>query len=266
MEIIQIVLLAVATFIFAIDQFSLTELLYRPIIACPIIGLILGDVNTGLVVGGTYELMMIGNMPVGGAQPPNAVLGAIVAMVFAVKADMGIDAALGTAVIFSVFGQYAFTITFSSMSGIMAKSDKDAAEASPSGITKVNVLAMCILGTLFAAMSVVAYVGGVAMAEPLQKFAADFSWVMAGLGVAGGMMRYVGFAILLKIMLSNDLWGIYFAGFVAAAVFGNIDATKGATLILVAFIGIAIALYDYSINIKIKEFSGNVKGGSSDGI
>ncbi|MFV0254992.1 MAG: PTS sugar transporter subunit IIC [Erysipelotrichaceae bacterium] len=265
MEILQIVLLAIVTFIFAIDQFSLTELLYRPIIACPIIGVILGDLNTGLVVGGTYELMMIGNMPVGGAQPPNAVLGGIVAMVFAVKAGMGVDAALGTAVIFSVFGQYAVTLTFSIMSGIMAKADKAAAAANPRGITNVNLTAMCILGSLFALMSVIAYVGGVAMAEPLQQFAANFSWVMAGLGVAGGMMRYVGFAILLKIMLSNDLWGIYLAGFAAAALFGNVAATKGATLILVAFVGIAIAIYDFTINLKIKENIGG-NGGSSDGI
>ena len=33
---IELVLLAVVTFIFAIDQFSLTELIYRPMIACPI--------------------------------------------------------------------------------------------------------------------------------------------------------------------------------------------------------------------------------------
>ena len=41
MNIIEIVLLAIVTFIFAIDQFSLTEIAYRPIVACPIIGLIL---------------------------------------------------------------------------------------------------------------------------------------------------------------------------------------------------------------------------------
>ena len=54
-DIIQIILLAIATFIFAIDQYSLTELLYRPIISCTIIGLILGDLRTGLIVGGTYD-------------------------------------------------------------------------------------------------------------------------------------------------------------------------------------------------------------------
>ena len=260
MEVIQIVLLAIATFVFAIDQFSLTEVLYRPMVACPIIGLILGDVKTGLAVGGTYELMMIGNMPVGGAQPPNSVVGAIVSMIFATKAGMDVNTALGTAVIFSVFGQYIVTLVFTAMSGFMASADKAAAEANPAGITKVNVLACCLLGGLFAVLSIVAYVGGVSLAGPLQQLSENASWLMGGFSVAGGMMRYVGFAVLLKIMLANDMWGIYFAGFAAAALFGNVSATAGATLILVAFVGVAIALYDYNTNIKLGQ------GGSSDGI
>lgn len=266
MDVIQIILLAVVTFIFAIDQFSLTELIYRPIIACPIIGLVLGDVQTGLVVGGTYELMMVGNMPVGGAQPPNAVLGGIVAMVFAVKANMDVETALGASVIFAVFGQYAVTLTFTIMSGLMSKADKAAEEANPAGITAVNLTSMCILGALFAAMAVVAYVGGSAMQGPLESFSENFSWVMGGLGAAGGMMRYVGFAILLKIMLSNDLWGIYLAGFAAAALLGNVEATAGATLVLVAFIGLAIALYDYNTSVRMKETAGSGNGGTTDGI
>lgn len=260
MEVIQVVLLAVATFIFAIDQFSLTEVLYRPMVACPIIGLILGDVKIGLAIGGTYELMMIGNMPVGGAQPPNSVIGAVVAMIFATKAGMDVNTALGTAVVFSLFGQYIVTLVFTVMSGWMATADKAAEEANPAGITKVNLISCCMLGILFAVIAVLAYVGGVALSEPLQSLSTNASWLMAGFSAAGGMMRYVGFAVLLKIMLANDMWGIYFAGFAAAALFGNVSATAGATLILVAFVGVAIAIYDYNTNIKIGE------GGSSDGI
>ena len=261
MNIVEIVLLAIVTFFFAIDQFSLTEIVYRPIIACPIIGAILGDVNTGLVVGGTYELMMVGNMPVGGAQPPNAVLGSVVAMIFAVKAKMDINAALGACMIFATFGQYVVTLTFTVMSGLMASADKAAEEANPAGITKVNVISCCLLGGLFALIAVIAYVGGVALSAPLQTLATKASWLMGGLGAAGGMMRYVGFAVLLKIMLANDMWGIYLAGFAAAAILGNISATAGATLMLVAFIGVAIAMYDFNTNIKLKN-----TGGSSDGI
>lgn len=284
MDIIQIVLLAAVTFLFAIDQFSLTELLYRPIVACPIIGLILGDLQIGLVLGGTYELMLVGNMPVGGAQPPNAVLGSIVAMVFAVKSGMSIEEALGASMIFAVFGQQAINFTFTLMAGLMAWADKSAENADPKGIRNVNLTSMVILGTLFAALSVAAYVGGASISGFLEGIQKDASWVLAGLGAAGGMMKFVGFAILLKIMMSNDLWGFFLAGFAGATVIGKIplawavDAETGAvtsastlsgvTMLLIAFIGIAIAFYDYQTNVSIKKQLGNggVAGGGSDGI
>ena len=260
MNIVEIVLLAIVTFFFAIDQFSLTEIVYRPIIACPIIGAILGDVNTGLVVGGTYELMMVGNMPVGGAQPPNAVLGSVVAMIFAVKAKMDINAALGACMIFATFGQYVVTLTFTIMSGLMAKADN---EANPKGITAVLNTSMAILGTLFAVIAILAYVGGTAASGALQSLSENASWFMGGLSAAGGMMRFVGFAVLLKIMLSNDLWGWLLAGFACALLFGNVEATASACLILVAFIGVAIALLDFKItSIETKA----AQGGVSDGI
>ena len=52
---IQILLVFVFVFIVAIDQFDLLESLYQPIVTGAVIGLILGDVQTGLVVGGTYQ-------------------------------------------------------------------------------------------------------------------------------------------------------------------------------------------------------------------
>lgn len=263
MNIIEIVLLAIVTFIFAIDQFSLTEIAYRPIVACPIIGLILGDVQTGLVIGGTYELMMIGNMPVGGAQPPNAVLGSVVAMIFAVKAKMDINAALGACMIFATFGQYVVTLTFTVMSGLMAKADKAAEEGNPAGITQVNVISCLILGSLFAVIAVVAYVGGIALSPALESLSKNASWFMGGLSAAGGMMRFVGFAILLKIMLANDMWGYLLAGFVCALVIGNIAVLGSATLLLVAFLGIFIALNDFRISGLNKKIA---EGGMSDGI
>lgn len=62
--ILQILLVFLVTFIAAIDQFSFLESLYQPIVTGMVIGLILGDLQTGLIVGGTYQLMTIGNMPV----------------------------------------------------------------------------------------------------------------------------------------------------------------------------------------------------------
>ena len=92
---IQILLVAVWSFIVAIDQFDLLESLYQPIVTGAVIGAILGDLQTGLIVGGTYQLMTIGNMPVGGAQPPNAVIGGIMATVFAISSGLDTSAAVG---------------------------------------------------------------------------------------------------------------------------------------------------------------------------
>ena len=94
---IQIILVAIWCFIIAIDQFDFLESLYQPIVTGAVIGLILGDLQTGLIVGGTYQLMTIGNMPVGGAQPPNAVIGGVMATVFAITSGLDTSAAVGLA-------------------------------------------------------------------------------------------------------------------------------------------------------------------------
>jgi PTS system N-acetylgalactosamine-specific IIC component len=66
-------------------------------------------------------------------------------------------------------------------------------------------------------------------------------------------------------MLSNDLWGIYFAGFALATVIGYIDALSGSALILIAFVGVAIALYDFQTRCALKSAGGS-NGGDEDGI
>jgi len=202
-------------------------------------------------------------MPVGGAQPPNAVVGGIMATVFAVASGLDVNAALGAAIPFALLGQYGVTLTFTLMSGLMAKADEHAANANPKGIDNLNYFAMALLGLFFA---VATLVGVISITNPaVSEFinGLEGNWIMGGLSAAGGMMRYVGFAVLMRIMLADDMWGIYFAGFALAAILGA-AGLGGPALVLVAFVGIAIALYDYNINVAIKNAGG--AGGGNDGI
>ena len=222
-SIIQALLVFVVAFIMGIDQFSFLESLYQPIVTCPIIGAILGNFELGIVVGGAYQLIQIGSMPIGGAQPPNAILGGIMATIFAVSLDMeatadGVGAAMGLAIPFAVFGQYAVTLTFTFMSGMMAKADKYAEEANVKGIRNINFLEMAVLGCLFGVLAVAGLYGGTALGETLKDFSYQFSWVMAGLDAAGGAMKFVGFAILMKVMMSGEMWGFLLAGFAMALI------------------------------------------------
>ena len=201
------------------------------------------------VVGGTYQLMTIGNMPVGGAQPPNAVIGGVMATVFAISSHLDTTAAVGLAVPFALIGQYMVTLLFTAMSPMMSAADK--------GIVRLNYLAMALLGLLFAIVCTLGMLGGSAMGNTLSNLAAKYAWIMAGLGAAGGMMRFVGFATLLRIMLSNEFWGIYFAGFALATIIGYIPELSGSALLLIAFVGVAIALYDYQTRVAIKQAAGS---------
>ncbi len=271
-SIVQALLVFVVAFIMGIDQFSFLESLYQPIVTCPIIGAILGQFELGVVVGGSYQLIQIGSMPIGGAQPPNAILGGIMATVFAVSLNMeataeGVGAAMGLAIPFAVFGQYAVTLTFTAFSGMMAKADKAAEEADVKAIRNINFMEMAFLGALFGILAVAGLYGGTALGTTLQNYSFQFSWVMAGLDAAGGAMKFVGFAILMKVMMSGEMWGFLLAGFAMSVICSSIETVTKSTLLLCAFVGIAIALYDYQMNTKIKANAGAASaGGVSDGI
>lgn len=58
------------------------------------VGLIMGDWKTGLVVGGTMELMALGVSGFGGASVPNYLVGTMVGSAFACATGGGVEAAL----------------------------------------------------------------------------------------------------------------------------------------------------------------------------
>ncbi|MDR2538037.1 MAG: PTS sugar transporter subunit IIC [Bifidobacteriaceae bacterium] len=262
-NVLQIVLIFLVTWIAAIDQFNFLESLYQPIVTGMVVGLILGDLQTGLIVGGMYQLMTIGNMPVGGAQPPNAVIGGIMAAVLAISLDLEPTVAVATAIPFALLGQYTVTLIFTISSGLMSLADRYAEEAKPSSITRLNYVTMTLLGLVFAIVVTLFFVGGQAVGE--QVVAAIPTWLMGGLSAAGGMMRFVGFAILLKVMVSGEMWGFYLMGFGMAVIVMASPSLSGPALIILAFIGFALAFWDYQIQTKFKQ-SAPVVGGSQSGI
>lgn len=265
-NILQIILVFIVTFIAAIDQFSFLESLYQPIVTGMVIGLILGDLQTGLIVGGTYQLMTIGNMPVGGAQPPNAVIGGIMAAILAITLNLEPTVAVATAIPFSLLGQYGVTLIFTLMAPVMTVADNYAHEAKPKGIEKINYFAMAGLGTVFGLIVVLFFIGGATFGQTVVNTIPD--WLMSGLGAAGGMMRYVGFAILMKVMISKDMWGFFFMGFGMATIVAAAPSLAGPAMIILAFIGFALAFWDYQIQSKLKvsAASANDFGGDEDGI
>lgn len=268
-SIIQVILVFAVTFIVAIDQFDFLESLYQPIVTGPVIGLILGDLKTGLIVGGMYQLLTIGNMPIGGAQPPNAIIGGIMATVLAVTVRMEPALAAAAAIPFAMLGQYGVTLLFTLRSPMNALAEKAAQDARPKGIVRLTYLNMLLIGTVFGLIVTLFFLGGATFGETIVSAIPE--WITNGLTAAGGMMRYVGFAVLMKVMMTKDMWGFYFLGFALACILTGIEALVSPALLLLAFIGFAFAFWDYQTCIRIKEAADTSgmdydNGGDEDGI
>lgn len=68
----QCLLVSAAGGLLSLDRTAALQIMIsRPIVVAPVIGYILGDAVTGLVIGGVLELLFIGELPVGGYIPPH---------------------------------------------------------------------------------------------------------------------------------------------------------------------------------------------------
>lgn len=263
-SIIQVALVFIVTFVAAIDQFNFLESLYQPIVTGAVIGLILGDLNTGLLVGGTYQLMTIGNMPIGGAQPPNAVIGGIMAAILAIATGLEPNAAVGLAIPFALLGQLGVTLVFTLMSPLMSSADNMAHNADTKGIERLNYFAMGLLGLIFAVVVTLFFIAGATIGQTIAS--AIPTWLQTGLSAAGGMMRFVGFAVLLKVMMNRDMWGFFLMGFGLALITVANDSLATPALLILALIGFGIAFWDFQQQTELKGAAVSDGGDFEDGI
>jgi len=72
LSISEIILVSVTGGVIALDRTAIFQvMLSRPIVAAPLIGLVLGDPLTGLKAGMVIELLWIVELPVGASIPPD---------------------------------------------------------------------------------------------------------------------------------------------------------------------------------------------------
>ena len=74
-----------------------TNLGSRPIITGVLVGLVMGDLQTGIILGATLEMIFIGSITLGAAVPPDVITGGILGAAFAISTGNGADVALALA-------------------------------------------------------------------------------------------------------------------------------------------------------------------------
>lgn len=218
------------------DMYNGLTHIHRPIVTGAVVGLILGDLRTGLIVGGTLELVWAGMVPLAGAQPPNVVIGGVIGAAFAILTGVKPTVAVGIAVPFAVAVQGLITLLFTVFSPVSHTMDAKAADGDVKALDRMAWLEPLIL---FIGYFIIAFLPIYFGADKAQAFVQWVpQWILNGLQFAGGIMPAVGFAMLLKIMWKIEYAPFFAGGFIMAA-YGNLP------ILAVAIIGAAVAAYDF---------------------
>ena len=78
---IQAILIALVAFLASIDEYTFgASMMGRPLFTAPFVGLILGDLEAGIIIGATLESMFMGSIMVGSATPPEVYASSVLAV------------------------------------------------------------------------------------------------------------------------------------------------------------------------------------------
>jgi PTS system mannose-specific IIC component len=226
---------------FAVVNIGMYVFFGATLVTAMLTGLVMGDMQAALYVGGTLLLMGIGLNPLGGSAVPNYTIGAVVGTAYAAALH---DYALGLS-IGLVIGTLSTQLgIFKMMLGIFfLHKSRSAIEKKEFRKGYLWIFSEFIPSTL------ITFILPVALCLILGQIGADKvlgslpEWLLRGLSNAGGILPAMGFALLLLTMPIKQnfmylLIGFFLMAYLKVPVLG------------IAIFGLALAWIDYNYNAK----------------
>ena len=188
---------------------------HRPVLACTMTGAVLGDMTTGIILGGTLEMMALGWMNVGAAMAPDAALASVVSTILVIVGHQSIGAGIALAVPLAAAGQVLTIFVRTITVFFQHLADKYAEQGSCRGIEMCHVAGLLLQGLRVALPSVAIYM--VAGTDTVNDALNSIPEVITrGLQVAGGFIVVVGYAMVINLMDAGKLMVYFFLGFILA--------------------------------------------------
>lgn len=203
-----------------------------PLVLCPIVGVLCGDLTTGVLCGATLQLFFLGVIGIGGTLPADAAVGSLVGTAFSIGMGQSVEVALTFAVPVSMLGT-----TFNFLAHLIRTlctplSARLAAEGNQRGLEWLH-RSLALIPTLPKYLAVFAVLAlGSGAAEQIIQALPEV--LIDGLSQASRLMPAVGIAMLMKMLSRKNLAVYFFLGVLLASFFGQSPFS-------VALIGVAAA-------------------------
>lgn len=261
----QILLLTLYSAYQICDELTIVSSAGSPVFAGFIAGLVMGDLTTGLTIGASLQLVVLGVGTFGGASRIDATSGAVLATAFSVS--QGIDPELAVA---TIAVPVAALLVYTDIAGRFSTTyfahrvDAAVERFDYAGIER-NYLLGAIPWALSRALPVfLALALGGEFVDTMVQTIQQFQWIANGLTLAARMLPGLGFAILLHYLPLKRNLHYLAVGFALTAMltvlYGNVSALGGAVA------GIVPALNGLLPEDAALAFTNNFKGLSMIGI
>lgn len=255
MAIIQDILITILAGYMTIDQNGPVVLSWFSVIVGMISGLIMGDMNTGLVIGGTFQLMSLGVAALGGASAPNYGLATIIGTFIAVRTGTGTDAALAVGLPVGLLAIQLEVVVRIVNNFVAHKMQNDNNTGKWGKMNREAWLGpvICSLQTMIPTLIVVCFGANVV------NFILDFipEWVTNGLSIAAGMLPVVGVGMLMRYMPVKKFLPFLLIGFI-------LSAYLNVPVLGIAIVGFAAAFWYFTNELKKAEAPAALSTGAAD--
>jgi len=242
------VIITILAFFIGIDDVS-TKLFRRPLLIAPIIGIILGDVQAGLAIGATLEIMWMGIGNVGAYMAPDIITGTLISTSLAIvsRGDATLETTVATAVTLAIptalLAQQLLVLIETVNCSLNSWALRLADNADVKGTFWLIYPPAIMTGLVRAVPTAIALQFGAGAIQQVVDALPEL--VISGLSVSGKIIPTVGIALLMMSMIKKtEYWLFLILGFVLASYLGL-------AVLPITLIALVIAyLYDLATNKK----------------
>ncbi|MDR1028874.1 MAG: PTS system mannose/fructose/sorbose family transporter subunit IID [Clostridiales Family XIII bacterium] len=220
---------------FTVIGYTISDALFSPVVAGFIIGLLLGDVQTGLILGATIQLIYIGIIGAGQNWPADECLATLIVVPLAIKTGLSIEAAAALAVPISLLGMFLNNLRRGGNVIFVHRADKAAAAGNHRAIFRNAAIYPPLLSFALVVPPVfIANYFGSKVIDPALEVIPG--WIMHALELCGGVLPCLGIAMTMTMIGKRNNFALFFVSFF-------IVVYAGMDIMFAAIIGLCVAFF-----------------------
>ena len=254
MSFISVILIVVVAFLAGMEGILDEFQFHQPLVACTLIGLVSGQLVPCIILGGTLQMIALGWANIGAAVAPDAALASVASAIILVlggQGEAGVDTAIAVAIPLAVAGLFLTMVVRTLSVACVHRMDAAAEKGSFRGVEVWHIIAVCMQGLRIAIPAAALLM---IPTTTVQGFLESMpAWLTDGMSIGGGMVVAVGYAMVINMMATAEVWPFFAIGFCLAAI-------SDLTLIALGAIAVSLAL----IYLKLSESGGSSSSGGSN--